>query len=69
MNVLIAHPQPSSFDGALTPIAVRTLREMGHEVQVGDLYPMKRKSVLAPDDFVSRTDPARFQPLEEIGTF
>lgn len=67
MNVLIvhAHPEPSSFNGALTQIAVRTLREMGHEVQVSDLYLMEWKSALGADDFMSRADRDRFEPSQE----
>jgi putative NADPH-quinone reductase len=47
MNVLIvfAHPEPKSFNGAMKDIAVRTLREAGHLVQVFDLYAMRFDAV------------------------
>ena len=40
MNVLIvcAHPEPSSFTGALKDAAVRALATAGHHVEVSDLY-------------------------------
>lgn len=43
MNVLIihAHPEPRSFNGALTRTAVRALREQGHTVEVSDLFAMR----------------------------
>jgi putative NADPH-quinone reductase len=51
MNVLIihAHPEPRSFNGALTRTAVRALREQGHAVDVSDLYAMKSADTYAPD--------------------
>ena len=40
MNVLIvhAHPEPTSFNAALTGVAVEALRHAGHEVTISDLY-------------------------------
>jgi NAD(P)H dehydrogenase (quinone) len=53
MKVLIvfAHPEPRSFNGALKDRAVATLTELGHEVQVSDLYQMKWRADLGLDDF------------------
>jgi NAD(P)H dehydrogenase (quinone) len=50
MNVLIVHvhPEPKSFNGALTRAAVKTLREQGHTVKVSDLYAMKWKPAAEP---------------------
>jgi NAD(P)H dehydrogenase (quinone) len=52
MNVLIvhAHPEPKSFNGALTRTAVKKLREQGHTVEVSDLYAMKWKPAADADD-------------------
>jgi NAD(P)H dehydrogenase (quinone) len=60
MNVLIvhAHPEPRSFNGALTRQAVETLTAAGHTVEVSDLYAMKFKAVADADDYVEREDPA-----------
>lgn len=60
MNVLIvhAHPEPRSFNGALTDRAARTLTEAGHTVTVSDLYTLKFKPVADADDFLDgREDP------------
>ena len=58
MNVLIVHthPEPASFNGALTRRAVQTLTEAGHTVQVSDLYAMKFKTAADADDFTDRRD-------------
>jgi putative NADPH-quinone reductase len=61
MNVLVvhAHPEPKSFNGALTRAAIRALREHGHTVEVSDLYAMKWKSAADADDYAGRTTAAR----------
>jgi NAD(P)H dehydrogenase (quinone) len=35
--IVLAHPEPRSFNGALKDVAVETLRELGHQVQVSAL--------------------------------
>ncbi|KAL4230163.1 Flavodoxin-like fold [Mactra antiquata] len=42
LDVLIvyAHQEPSSFNGALKDVAVKTLKSQGHNVTVSDLYKM-----------------------------
>lgn len=59
MHVLIvhAHPEPRSFNGALTGQAVSTLSGLGHTVEVSDLYAMKFKAVADADDYCEREDP------------
>jgi NAD(P)H dehydrogenase (quinone) len=60
VNALIvyAHPEPKSFNGATKDVAVETLRNAGHEVVVSDLYAMRFKAVVGPDDFNGeRADP------------
>lgn len=61
MNVLIvhAHPEPLSFNGALTQRAVRTLTELGHEVAVSDLYAMKFDPVSGRGNFTGTFNQAR----------
>jgi NAD(P)H dehydrogenase (quinone) len=40
MQALIVHchPEPRSFNAALTAVAARTLRQRGHQVEIADLY-------------------------------
>lgn len=59
MNVLIvyAHPQPTSFNGALLRHSVEVLESAGHAVRVSDLYAMGFNPVASEHDFKAR----RFQ--------
>jgi NAD(P)H dehydrogenase (quinone) len=59
VHVLIvsAHPEPRSFNGALTRQAMTTLTGLGHTVEVSDLYALKFKAVADADDYASREDP------------
>ncbi len=67
MNVLIvhAHPEPNSFNGALTRHAVHVLEEQGHIVQVSDLYAMGWDPVSSRKNFSTTKDPAFFKPQAE----
>ena len=67
MNILIihAHPEPRSFNGAMTQTAVRTLTEQRHKIQVSDLYAMGWSATLQPGDFGDRADAAYFDPSAE----
>lgn len=68
MNILIvhAHPEPKSFNGAMTATAVETLTAEGHRVTVSDLYPMGWSPVLGPGDIeVDRFNPLIFDPSRE----
>jgi len=62
MNTLIvhAHPEPQSFNAALTEAAVATLTAAGHEVDVSDLYAANFSPIPSRRDFVSVAEPARF---------
>lgn len=53
MNVLIvyAHPEPTSFSGALKDTAVKTLTEHNHHVEVIDLYKDNFNPVAGRHDF------------------
>jgi NAD(P)H dehydrogenase (quinone) len=61
MKVLLvfAHPEPSSFNGALRDVALDALGRQGHEVQVSDLYAMRWKSEIDRDDFPTLAAEAR----------
>lgn len=67
MNILIihAHPEPHSFNGAMTQTAVRTLTALGHEVQVSDLYAQSWSAVLQPGDFAHRDNAQYFDASKE----
>ena len=67
MRVLIifAHPEPRSFNGALRDVATATLQELGHEVEVSDLYALGFDPLEAPRHFAKRRDPDRFNAQAE----
>lgn len=62
MKTLIvhAHPEPTSFNAALTETAVTTLTEAGHAVEVSDLYASNFSPTAGRHDFVGAADPDRF---------
>lgn len=62
MNVLIvhAHPEPTSFNRALTDTAMAALAGAGHDVTVSDLYAEGFDPVAGRHDFTAVADPARF---------
>ncbi len=53
MNILIvlAHPEPRSFNAALKATAIQTLSALGHQVVFSDLYAQRWSASLGPDDF------------------
>lgn len=66
MNVLIvhAHPEPRSFNAALTKTAVETLSSQGHHVQVSDLYAMAWAPALSPAEFADLDQGDYFNPAK-----
>jgi NAD(P)H dehydrogenase (quinone) len=68
MKVLIvhAHPEPQSFNAALTSYAKIVLETAGHEVIISDLYAMKFNPVSDRHNFTSQKDQSYFkQQFEE----
>lgn len=67
MNILIlyAHPEPTSFCGALKDAAVETLAAAGHGVTVSDLYGEGFDPVAGRHDFAGAADPVRFHYQNE----
>jgi len=67
MNILIvhAHPEPRSFNGAMTRTAVATLREAGHDVMLSDLYAMHWNPVSSRANFTTVADPDYLKPQAE----
>jgi NAD(P)H dehydrogenase (quinone) len=67
MKVLIvhAHPEPQSFNAALTRAAAAALRDTGHEVTVSDLYADNFDPVAGRHDFLQAADADRFHYQSE----
>lgn len=67
MQVLIVHchPEPRSFNAALTGTARETLEQQGHTVEVADLYEEGFDPVEGPSRYPSRADPSYFSALTE----
>jgi NAD(P)H dehydrogenase (quinone) len=67
MNVLIvyAHPEPTSFSGAMKDTAVSVLRAAGHRVTVSDLHAEGFNPVAGRHDFTGVADAARFHYQRE----
>ena len=59
--LLLAHPEPRSFNGALRDRARAGLLAAGHEVVETDLYAMRWQPVLGPEDFPSDEGPFNAQ--------
>jgi putative NADPH-quinone reductase len=68
MNALIvyAHPEPRrSINAALRDVATATLRELGHDVVISDLYEQKFDAVAGPGDFTRLVNPEHFGLVHE----
>jgi NAD(P)H dehydrogenase (quinone) len=58
--ILYAHPEPTSFCGALKDAAVETIQALGHVATVSDLYGEGFNPVAGRHDFSTVANPARF---------
>lgn len=63
--IVLAHPERASFNGALADVALESMRALGHEVELDDLYgegfdPLERASW-----YSQRADESYFAPLTE----
>jgi NAD(P)H dehydrogenase (quinone) len=67
MQVLIvhAHPEPASFNAALTAAAVDALQAAGHAVMVSDLHAQGFEARAGRHDFTTSADPAQFHYQSE----
>ena len=64
--LVLAHPEPRSFNGALFQHAQKLLSEADHEIRTSELYTMKFDPVSGRHNFTSIKDPNYFKPqLEE----
>jgi len=67
MNIVIvhAHPEPKSFNGALTACAKQVLEEQGRSVQISDLYAKGWDPVSSRRSFTTCKDTDFFKPQAE----
>jgi NAD(P)H dehydrogenase (quinone) len=65
--LVYAHPEPTSFTGALKDAAADALRGAGHTVEISDLYAEGFNPVAGRHDFATVCDPARFHYQTEQG--
>jgi NAD(P)H dehydrogenase (quinone) len=67
MHVLIvhAHPEPQSFNAALTAAAVAAIEAAGHTAEVSDLFAQGFDPVAGRHDFTTVADPDRFHYQSE----
>jgi len=63
--IVYAHPEPTSFTGALKDRAVAALTRAGHTVDVSDLYAEQFNPVAGRHDFTSVANPDRFHYQSE----
>lgn len=63
--IVLAHPEPTSFNAALTRAAQEALQSQGHEVRISDLYARAFAADEHGRHYSRRKDPARFDALEE----
>ena len=63
--IVHAHPEKQSLTSALKDVAVATLRQQGHEVQVSDLYEMGWKAHADAGDFNDITNADRLHYVAE----
>ena len=63
--IVLSHPEPQSFNGALTEVAVGTLKRLGHSVQVSDLYAERFDPAEGPGHYRTRRDSDSFAALAE----
>lgn len=67
MHALIihCHPEPRSFNGALTRVTASTLGKRGYAVTISDLYADDFDAIEHPKHYRQRADTEHFSPLTE----
>lgn len=64
-HIVLAHPEPQSFNGALAAVARGTLEGIGWSVSVSDLYALGFDPCERAEHFADRHDPHRFNVQSE----
>jgi NAD(P)H dehydrogenase (quinone) len=67
IHSVYAHPEISSVTRQLAATTTGHLGNLGHTVQVSDLYGMKWKAAFDDADFLDRVDPQRLNYISESG--
>lgn len=63
--IVIAHPEPKSFNAAMYQEAIKTMEEEGHEVKTSDLYRMNFNPVSDRNNFTTVKNTAYFSQQNE----
>ncbi|MBW8523516.1 NAD(P)H-dependent oxidoreductase [Chryseobacterium chendengshani] len=63
--IILAHPEPKSFNAAMYHSAIKTLEENGHEVKTSDLYRMNFNPVSDRNNFTTMKNDAYFNQQAE----
>jgi NAD(P)H dehydrogenase (quinone) len=63
--VVLAHPEPLSFNGSMFRMAADVLMKAGHEVKASDLYAMQFDPVSGRHNFTTVKGPNYFRPQIE----
>ena len=64
-HIVVAHPEPKSFNAHLAEVAKRELRARGYEVSVSDLYSMCFDPCKKAEHYEDPIDPSRFDTQSE----
>ena len=64
-HIVLAHPEPKSFNVHLSQVACHTLEAQGWEVSLSNLYDMGFDPCERPVHYVSRQKPRRFDVQAE----
>lgn len=64
-HIVLAHPEPKSFNGNLARVAEATLAAQGYSVTLSDLYAMGFDPCEGPQHFTPRHAPERFDAQAE----
>lgn len=62
---VLAHPEPTSFTSSLARHGIAALKEVGHSVELADLYAMKFDPVSDRRNFLSSVNPERYDQQSE----
>lgn len=66
-HIVLAHPEPQSFNAHLARLAARSLEVQGWHITMSDLYGMGFDPCERPEHYVARQDPKRFSSPEWPG--
>jgi NAD(P)H dehydrogenase (quinone) len=64
-HIVLAHPEPKSFNANLAQISRDSLQQQGYQVQISDLYQMGFDPVERKEHYPGRPDASHFQTQTE----